>query len=311
MLKRIASIVVAATVAFSGLMFSTGEQAEAASNTSVYSKVNSLNIRTAASLTSSKVVGKMNRGQSYQYLGKSGSFYKINYKGSTRYVSASSKYTYTKSTNTTVSKTSTTSTKYNTVKSKVNSLNIRSSASLKSSVVGKMNSGQSYKYLGKTGSFYKIDYKGKTRYVSASSKYTTLSSSTSTTKATTSQAPTDARSKLVAESKKYLGTPYRYGGTTTAGFDCSGYTGHVYKKAIGKTLPRSSRQQYASAKKISKSSIQAGDLVFFSHSGGTIHHVGMALSKTQMINSETGGVKYASFTSGYWAPRYVGAGSYL
>lgn len=232
MLKRIASIVVAATVAFSGLMFSTGEQAEAASNKSVYSKVNSLNIRTAASLTSSKVVGKMNRGQSYQYLGKSGSFYKINYKGSTR-------------------------------------------------------------------------------YVSASSKYTTLSSSTSTTKATTSQAPTDARSKLVAESKKYLGTPYRYGGTTTAGFDCSGYTGHVYKKAIGKTLPRSSRQQYSSAKKISKSSIQAGDLVFFSHSGGTIHHVGMALSKTQMINSETGGVKYASFTSGYWAPRYVGAGSYL
>ncbi|WP_251130910.1 SH3 domain-containing C40 family peptidase [Exiguobacterium sp. s189] len=312
MLKRIASIVVAATVAFSGLMFSTGEQAEAASSTSVYSKVNSLNIRTAASLTSSKVVGKMNRGQSYQYLGKSGSFYKINYKGSTRYVSASSKYTYTKSKKTTVSKTSTTSSKkYSTVKSKVNSLNIRSKASLKSSVVGKMNNGQSYKYLGKSGSFYKIEYKGKTRYVSASSKYTSLSSSTATTKATASKGSTDARSKLVAESKKYLGTPYRYGGTTTSGFDCSGYTGYVYKKAIGKTLPRSSRQQYSSAKKISKSSIQAGDLVFFSHSGGTIQHVGMALSKTQMINSETGGVKYASFTSGYWAPRYVGAGSYL
>ena len=149
MLKRIASIVVAATVAFSGLMFSTGEQAEAASNTSVYSKVNSLNIRTAASLTSSKVVGKMNKGQSYQYLGKSGSFYKINYKGSTRYVSASSTYTYLKATTSTTTKVSTTS------------------------------------------------------------------SSSST------------REKLVAESKKYLGTPYRYGGTNTAGFDCSGYTGHV------------------------------------------------------------------------------------
>ncbi|MDA5560934.1 SH3 domain-containing C40 family peptidase [Exiguobacterium sp. MMG028] len=233
MLKRIASIVVAATVAFSGLMFSTGEQAEAATGTFAYSKVNGLNIRTAPSLTSSKVVAKMDKGQRYTYLGKSGSFYKINYKGTHRYISASSTYTYLKP---------------------------------------------------------------------------RTSTSTTTTVSTSSSSK---RAKLVAESKKYLGTPYRYGGTTTAGFDCSGYTGHVYKKAIGKTLPRSSRQQYSSAKKISKSSIQAGDLVFFSHSGGTIHHVGMALSKTQMINSETGGVKYASFTSGYWAPRYVGAGSYL
>ena len=231
MLKRIASIVVAATVAFSGLMFSTGEQAEASTSTFAYSKVNGLNIRTAPSLTSSKVVAKMDKGQRYTYLGKSGSFYKINYKGTHRYISASSTFTYLKA-----------------------------------------------------------------------------NTSTSTTVSTSSSSK---RSKLVAESKKYLGTPYRYGGTTTAGFDCSGYTGHVYKKAIGKTLPRSSRQQYSSAKKISKSSIQAGDLVFFSHSGGTIQHVGMALSKTQMISSETGGVKYASFTSGYWAPRYVGAGSYL
>ena len=231
MLKRFASIIVAATLAFSGLAFTTSEQAEAATGTFAYSKVNGLNIRTAPSLTS-KVVAKMDKGQRYTYLGKSGSFFKINYKGTHRYISASSTYTYLKAASGTTTKASTTSS-------------------------------------------------------------------------------SSARSKLVAESKKYLGTPYRYGGTTTSGFDCSGYTGHVYKKALNKSIPRDSRSQYAKAKKVSKSSIQAGDLVFFSHNGGTIQHVGMALSKTQMINSETGGVKYASFTSGYWAPRYVGAGSYL
>lgn len=231
MLKRFASIIVAATLAFSGLAFTTGEQAEAATGTFAYSKVNGLNIRTAPSLTS-KVSATMNKGQRYTYLGKVGSFYKINYKGTHRYISASSTYTYLKANTATA------------------------------------------------------------------------------TKVTTSSA-SSARTKLVAESKKYLGTPYRYGGTTTSGFDCSGYTGHVYKKAINKSIPRDSRSQYANSKKVSKSAIQAGDLVFFSHNGGTIHHVGMALSKTQMINSETGGVKYASFTSGYWAPRYVGAGSYL
>lgn len=231
MLKRFASIIVAATIAFSGLAFTTGEQAEASTGTFAYSKVNGLNIRTSASLSSS-VVTKMDKGQRYTYLGKVGSFYKINYKGTHRYISASSTYTYLKANTTTATQVATTSS-------------------------------------------------------------------------------SSARTKLVAESKKYLGTPYRYGGTTTAGFDCSGYTGHVYKKAINKSIPRDSRSQYSSSKKLSKSAIQAGDLVFFSHNGGTIQHVGMAISKTQMINSETGGVKYASFTSGYWAPRYVGAGTYL
>lgn len=324
MFKRIASIVIAAAVAFSGLAFTTGEQAEAATGTFAYSKVNGLNIRTAPSYSSSKVVGKMNKGQRYTYLGKAGSFYKINYKGKASYISASSRYSYLKprTSTSTVSKMTTTSvtkSKAGTFAySKVNGLNIRTTPSYSSSkVIGKMNKGQRYTYLGKTGSFYKINYKGKPGYISASSRYsylkprTATASKPTTSKATASTSSSSVRSKLVAESKKYLGTPYRYGGTTTSGFDCSGYTGYVYKRAIGKTLPRSSRQQYASAKKISTSSIQAGDLVFFSHSGGTIHHVGMALSQTQMINSETGGVKYASFRSGYWGARYVGAGTYL
>ncbi|MCY1689787.1 NlpC/P60 family protein [Exiguobacterium sp. SL14] len=78
----------------------------------------------------------------------------------------------------------------------------------------------------------------------------------------------------------------------------------------GKTLPRTSSSQYSSSKKVSVSSVQPGDLVFFSHGSG-IQHVGIATSKSSMVNSETGGVKYSSFKSGYWGSRLVGAGSYL
>ncbi|MGC4943781.1 C40 family peptidase [Kribbella sp. DT2] len=87
-------------------------------------------------------------------------------------------------------------------------------------------------------------------------------------KATTFQA------KVLKEAAKLKGTPYRYGGTSTKGFDCSGYTGYVYKKA-GKTLPRTSRQQYSATKHISRAAAKPGDLVFFKSGGGGVYHVGI------------------------------------
>jgi cell wall-associated NlpC family hydrolase len=84
---------------------------------------------------------------------------------------------------------------------------------------------------------------------------------------------TTFRAKVLREAAKLKGTPYRYGGTSPRGFDCSGYTGYVYKKA-GKKLPRTSRQQYSATKHISRKSAQPGDLVFFRNSGG-VYHVGI------------------------------------
>lgn len=80
--------------------------------------------------------------------------------------------------------------------------------------------------------------------------------------------------KVLREAAKLKGTPYRYGGTTPRGFDCSGYTGYVYKKA-GKKLPRTSRQQYSATKHISRKSAKPGDLVFFKSGGGSVYHVGI------------------------------------
>ncbi|MGZ0149156.1 C40 family peptidase [Kribbella sp. WER1] len=82
------------------------------------------------------------------------------------------------------------------------------------------------------------------------------------------------RTKVLKEAAKLKGTPYRYGGTSTSGFDCSGYTGYVYKYA-GHKLPRTSRQQYAATKHISRSAAKPGDLVFFHNGGGGVYHVGI------------------------------------
>jgi len=186
-------------------------------------------------------------------------------------------------------------------------LRVRTAPSTNASIVGKVNAGQTFTYKGKTGSWTKISYGGKTRYVSSSYVKTYNSSTTTKSYSTKTSAK---RSSILKEAAKHKGTPYVWGGTTTRGFDCSGYTSYVYKKAAGKTLPRTSRAQYSSAKKVSVSNVQQGDLVFFSHGSG-IQHVGIATSKSSMINSETGGVKYSSFKSGYWGSRLVGAGSYL
>ncbi|MET8977274.1 C40 family peptidase [Streptomyces sp. NPDC004539] len=86
------------------------------------------------------------------------------------------------------------------------------------------------------------------------------------------EAATPATKALqVAASKK--GAPYKYGATGPHRFDCSGLTQYAFKKA-GKSLPRTTTQQYNKTKHISASSRQKGDLVFF-HSGSNVYHVGI------------------------------------
>ena len=87
---------------------------------------------------------------------------------------------------------------------------------------------------------------------------------------------------IFAEAEKYIGTPYRYGGTTPAGFDCSGYVQYVFKNN-GINLKRTSRDQYASnGVSISKSELKRGDLVFFG-TNGRVGHVGIYAGDGKMI----------------------------
>lgn len=83
--------------------------------------------------------------------------------------------------------------------------------------------------------------------------------------------------------RRYIGTPYVYGGTTPAGFDCSGFVRYVLGK-VGVSMPRTSAQQYGAVRRISRSEARPGDLVFI-FTGGRVSHVGFYLGGNRMIDS--------------------------
>lgn len=100
-------------------------------------------------------------------------------------------------------------------------------------------------------------------------------------------APNGRAAAAVAAAKTRLGTPYRWGGTTPAGFDCSGLMLWSWAHA-GVSLPRTSRAQQAYTQRISLAQLQPGDLIF---SGNPVYHVGMYIGGGQMIHSpQTGDV---------------------
>ena len=118
-----------------------------------------------------------------------------------------------------------------------------------------------------------------------------------------------AADKLIAEAARHRGKPYRYGATGPNSFDCSGFTGYVFRVALGKVLPRSSRDQYAGAPiKLARGSERPGDLIFTYDSSGRIYHVGLYAGNGMMWHSPQSGdvVKYSSiYTRSYKVGRYL------
>ncbi|GMK37894.1 hypothetical protein PCCS19_09480 [Paenibacillus sp. CCS19] len=111
------------------------------------------------------------------------------------------------------------------------------------------------------------------------------------------------KSKITSVAKKYLGTPYKFGASTstTAVFDCSSFTKRVFS-TIGVKLPRDTKQQIKVGSYVSKSNLQVGDLVFFY---SPTHHVGIYIGNGKMIHTYgAGGVKISSITSGWWSKYY-------
>lgn len=106
-----------------------------------------------------------------------------------------------------------------------------------------------------------------------------------------------------------LGSPYRGGGTTPAGFDCSGFVKYTMDQ-FGIALPRNSAEMAKTGKRILKKDAKPGDLIFFNTNGSNISHVGIVTENTDGVikfihSSTTRGVVYSSTSDGYYARTFV------
>ena len=121
-------------------------------------------------------------------------------------------------------------------------------------------------------------------------------------------APAANNGSLLGIAHSLKGVRYVYGGSTTAGFDCSGFTRHVFQQA-GRSIPRSAAAQYSATSRVSRAQAQPGDLIFFSLAGRGVNHVGIYLGGGNFIGSQTStGVAVTTINSGYWANKVVGFG---
>ncbi|WP_304523590.1 C40 family peptidase [Aeromicrobium wangtongii] len=122
-----------------------------------------------------------------------------------------------------------------------------------------------------------------------------------TTSTSASALSTAKKDKVIKKAASLKGTPYRWGGTSTRGFDCSGYTQYVYKKALKKKLPRVADAQGRAGKAVKKSRKHRGDLIVFTR-GGRGYHVGIYAGKNKIWHASRPGQpvkKERIWTSGY------------
>ena len=131
-------------------------------------------------------------------------------------------------------------------------------------------------------------------------------------KSTASAKPTksaSSKANTVAYAKRFMNVPYKWGGTTPAGFDCSGFLTYVYKNSANISLPRTVAGIYSTGKRTS--SPKVGDIVFFETYQKGASHAGIYLGNNQFIHSSTSaGVTISSIKSSYWSQRYIGAKTY-
>jgi lipoprotein Spr len=117
--------------------------------------------------------------------------------------------------------------------------------------------------------------------------------------------------KLIEYVHLWWAVPYRIGGNSKEGIDCSAFVQGLTNEAFGISLPRTSREQADFCKEISKPDLKEGDLVFFG-SGRSISHVGMYISNNKFVHASTSmGVVISDLDEAYWSRRFVKAGRLL
>ena len=122
-----------------------------------------------------------------------------------------------------------------------------------------------------------------------------------------SESPGSVRTRVVNTALEMVGTPYRYGGSTPAGFDCSGLVHYAYR-AAGIPVPRTTEEQHDTARGIALPEARAGDLLFFKIRSKA-DHVAIFLGDGRFVHAPSSGkrVSVGTLRDPYWADSFLGA----
>ena len=202
-------------------------------------------------------------------------------------------------------------------------LNMRSAPGTENSIVTKLYEGKIAKIIGINNGWFKVQYGGKTGYISpeyvsivpyAASSGSTSSASASAGSSGSTSSASGTRQEIIDYAAGLLGCKYVYGGTSPSGFDCSGFTQYVFAQ-FGVSLSHSSATQYTNSVRIKKSELKIGDLIFFSQTSGSskVGHVGIYVGDGQFIHAASPGkgVRYDDLDSTYYTNHYIGCGRVL
>ena len=180
------------------------------------------------------------------------------------------------------------------------SVTLRAEADAESDSLRTIWTGKVAHLLDVEGDWYKVSYGTDTGYVLAEYCEPVQYADYEGTYATSTLAE-----DIIAHSYSYLGTPYRYGGTSYSGIDCSGFTMKVFG-AFGISLPHGATSQYYMCRGVTTEERAPGDLVFFATGGSGIGHVGIYLGNGQFIHASTSsGVIISSLYESYYARTYL------
>lgn len=208
-----------------------------------------------------------------------------------------------------------TSTKKSTAGVKKEKVTTASAASVKKTQVSKTSTAKKKTSTAKTSKAKSTAKTTAKKTASTKAKKTTStkkSASTSRRTATPSRGGRTTYSpgkagQVIEYAKNFMGVKYVFGGASSSGFDCSGFTMYVFK-SIGVDLPHSATGQSKMGTPVGRDELKLGDLVFFETYKKGISHVGIYVGNGSFIEaSSSRGIAVTSLSSSYYAPRYKGA----